>query len=203
MTMNHPVITPPGRPFAVQPSASYRRCAGGSHIMIALGILIIVLVSAGMIKYWMNRTERVRQALSSSLAAIESMTRSELQSAWNQRVTWAPTPDSTPALAVLPRLKHKKFDAIYVVFEDDQVISVMAITSFAGYYNGNIMNIHDYPEKMVPCQLDPEELRGLNQMISLLELKLKPLEPQSNAYTWTNHVLDIAQKLYQLQNGPD
>lgn len=123
------------------------------------------------------------------------MNRSGLQSAWNQRVTWTPAPDSATAMAVLPRMNHKKFDAIYVVFENDRVDGIMAITSFAGFYNGSQINIHEYPEKMLPRRLDIEERKGLWKMISLLEMKSNTLDPQSDAHSWTRHVLDIARRI--------
>jgi len=154
-----------------------------------------VLIGALSVRLWMYQAEGERQAIAERLAALRTTGRARLDEDWGEKARWLPTRDAPAALAILPRHPTRSFDAIYVLYGDDRVSATLALTTVEGFFNGETLDIRHHPQTLLPRPLTPAQLRDLAKMIELLDAEQaavrrdRPLDVQSQRYTWTEHVL--------------
>ncbi len=170
----------------------------------ALIVLLVLLAGGGMIYNWNWQMRGERARLTERLAAIPTLDREALEAAWLNRdglpnVSWTPDPQADPVLAVMPRAPHMKVDAIYALYRGHRATAILAISPIGGWFGDQRIDIRQHPETMVARPLDAIEQAELDTMIGLIEARRDRFDPESKEYGWTDHVLNQARRLRELQ----
>jgi hypothetical protein len=160
---------------------------------------VCLAAAAGIAARWIHVADQAREELLRHQREAFAWSREELTAHWGDKLSWHPDAGAETALAVTPRSLWNDFDAIYILYRDNNAVAVLALTQVGGYFNLEPIRAREWPETLIPRRLSAGERADLNLMIESIEDRLSTFDPQSNRSGWNRYVLSIARELAEHQ----